>query len=269
MDKTILDELKDLPSDGEKIDDIEKEEEEKETPSESSTEEKQEDEEEKEETSEEVEAREKKEQEEEDALPFHKHPRFKALIEERNKEKEDKETFKKELESLREDTESKFSEIKESQSQTTKIPEWFVESFGENEAAWAKYEEHSKSDRVDLKKEIMEEIKGESQKKEDDSKKWDEWIDTEIGALKDSGKTFEKNDLMKIMMDYKPSDEKGNLDFEKGYEIMELKKAKDPKKSKARKEIVDDSGKSSKDPESKPWKTPEDMRGVGWGNIND
>ena len=90
------------------------------------------------------------------------------------------------------------------------------------------------------------------------------FIEEQIESLKEDGLKFDRNELMKVMYDYKPSDEKGNLDFKKGYEIMELLKKKDPEKSKARKEIGSDSGEGKSEPQAKKWFTPEDMRGVGW-----
>lgn len=251
----IKDELNALPSDGVKLEDIGKEEEE--TPTGSQPEIKSEDE--KKETEEEKTARETKEQEEEDNIPFHKHPRFKALVEEKNQ-------YKKDLDAMREEMESKFSEIKDSQPKDSKIPAWFTELYGENETAWTKFKEQDKATREEIKREIREELKNEQEEKENASTKWNTWIDEQVTSLKDEGLKFDKNELMKIMMDYKPSDDAGNLDFKKGYEIMELLKKKDPEKSKTRKEIVDDSGKSKSEPEAKKWFTPDDMRGVGWGS---
>jgi hypothetical protein len=73
---------------------------------------------------------------------------------------------------------------------------------------------------------------------------------------------------MKVMTEYKPTDENGNLDFRKGYEIMTLLKTKDPKKSEARKKLAsDDKGKGNAEPEAKKWFTPQDMRGQGWDGL--
>jgi hypothetical protein len=251
---TIKDELNALPSDGIKLEDIGKETEE-ETSEESQPEIKSEEE---KETEDEKTAREAKEQEEKDNIPFHKHPRFKALVEEKNQ-------YKEELDKLREDVESKFSEIKESRSETVKIPSWFTELYGDNEVAWGKYQEHDKETRAEIKRELREEFESEAKEQENSSAKWNTWIDDQVDALKDEGLKFDKNELMKVMMDYKPSDDAGNLDFKKGYEIMEVLKKKDPEKSQARKELVDDSGKSKAEPQAKAYFTPEDMRGKGWG----
>ena len=129
----IKEELAELPSDGTKLEDIEKEvgkEEEIETPAESQPE---------------------KKEEEEKEVPFHENPRFKELVDEKNKYKEDLKKFK-------EDTESKFSEIKDSQPKTGNIPNWFTELYGENDVAWTKYQEQDKTSREEIKREIREEF---------------------------------------------------------------------------------------------------------------
>src|SRR3990167_5222536 len=141
--------LAEITSDSSELEDLKDKE--KETPAETPAEKKPEEKETGEETAEEKVAREAKEQEEEDKIPFHKHPRFKALVEEKNQ-------YKEELDKLREDVESKFSEIKESRSETVKIPSWFTELYGENEVAWEKYQEHDKETRAEIKRELREEF---------------------------------------------------------------------------------------------------------------
>lgn len=245
---TIKEELADIPSDGLELKDIQKEEE-KETPAESPAEKKPEEE------KEEKQEQKPEENSEEDKIPFHKHPRFKELVEEKNQ-------YKQELDKLREEVQSQISEIKESRS-GTKIPAWFTELYGENETAWNKYQEHDKENREEIKRELRDEIQREQKEKEESANKWNNWIEDQINSLKEEGKKFDRNELMKVMMEYKPSDENGNLDFQKGYQIMEVLKKKDPEKINARKEIVDE-GNSKAEPQAKKWFTPDDMRGKGW-----
>jgi len=254
--------LAEITSDSSELEDLKDKE--KETPAETPAEKKPEEKETGEETAEEKVAREAKEQEEEDKIPFHKHPRFKALVEEKNR-------YKTELDKLREDVESKFSEIKDSHSEIkTDIPDWFTELYGENETAWKKYQTYDKKTRDDLKAEIKAEFESTRKLQEDSVKKQDSWIDGQITSLKEDGVQFDKNELMKVMYDnsqpgslYNVFDKDGNLDFKKGIEIMSLLKKKDPEKSKARKEIADDSGSKKVEPTSKQWLTPEDLKG-GW-----
>jgi len=238
----IKDELAELPSDGTKLDDIEKEEE-IETPADSQPEKKEE------------------EEKEEKETPFHEHPRFKELVEEKN-------TYKADLEKLREDTESKFSEMKESQSKTGTIPNWFTELYGENDVAWTKYQEQDKTSREEIKREIREEFKQEEETKKDSIKKWEDRIDEQLKELEDEGEKFDRNELKKIMEEKPTYTQSGEFNFREKLELLKLRKSKDPKKVKARKEIVDDDGKSKAEPGDKKWFTPEDMRGKGWDGLN-
>jgi len=246
---TIAQDLAEIPSEGEPIEEVIKpeEEEEKETPTETPAEIKPEEE-------KETPAEENKETEEK--IPFHKHPRFKSLVEEKNR-------YKEELDELKERVESKFSELEESRSQTQPIPNWFSDAFGDNPEVWEKYQSHEKEAREEIKREIREELESEQNHKAEESQKWEDWVDDQIETLKDDGLKFEKNELMKVMVDYKPTDEQGNIDFKRGYEILQMTKKKDPEKSEARKQIADD-GKPKGEPREKKWKTPEDMKGQGW-----
>ncbi|MDH4127321.1 MAG: hypothetical protein OEV44_01110 [Spirochaetota bacterium] len=241
----IKDELAELPSDGEKLEDIEKEEEI--------------------ETSEDSQSEKKEEEEKE--LPFHEHPRFKELIEEKNSANERADKTSRELEKLREETESKFSELKESQSKTTTIPNWFTELYGENEVAYAKYQEQDKATREDIKREIREEFKREEEEKKNSIKKWENRIEEQLKELEDSGEKFDKNELKKLMEENPTYTQDGEFNFREKLELLKLRNSKDPKKVKARKEIVDDDGKSKAEPADKKWFTPADMKGKGWDGL--
>jgi len=238
--------LADIPNEGDVI-------EEKETSIESPAEKKPEEKpEEKKEKEEKKEAKEVKEE-----VPFHKHPRFKALVEEKNQ-------YKKDLDDMKEYMKSEISEIKESQSKDTKIPKWFSEALGDNKEAWNSFQEMNKESQESIKKEIREDLKKEQGKSDDSADKWKKWVDNQIDSLQADGLEFKKEDLMKVMMEYKPTDGKGNLDFKKGYNILKLSTKKDSKKINERKKIVSESKKTDKEPQTKKWFTPADMVGKGW-----
>lgn len=202
----------------------------------------------------------------EDNIPFHKHPRW---IERENELKELRETNEataRELEELRKMQEEAASKIHTS----TDIPDWFVELYGENEAAWQKYSEHSKVEREALKRELLAEQENAKRAEVEEAKKWEKWVDDEIAALKEEGNEFDTNKLSKIMLDYSPTDTDGNLDFKKGLEIYKaLEKApQDDTKSKARKELADTTTGSPKgDPPKKDYMTPSDLRHKSWGSL--
>lgn len=215
--------------------------------------EKEEDEKEKDEDSE----KDKSHDEDEDKLPFHKHPRFKEVIEERNE-------LKKQVEELNQKVDEKFASIKNSGKK--EIPSWFSRLYGDDEIA---YEEYNKADQIrkeEIKKEIREEFEKAQKKEEEDTKKWVDWVKQSVQELKDEGKKFDKNALLKIMTDYKPTDDNGNLDFHRGYEILQAIGKKDSDKITEKKKIADNAGSGGNSAEPKasdirPWN---EVRREGW-----
>ena len=259
--------LADIPLEGgdttiESINDFDKEKEEKETPEGSQPKNKLEESTEKEpktvdkpKKGEEEKGKEKDDKKKEEPTPFHKHPRFTKLVEERNQ-------YKQDLQELKNNMDSKFSEIEKKDSQS-KIPNWFSELYGDNENAWNEYSKYDKQNRADIKKEILDEMNSKQQEVDKQQQERDSYIDQEFQALEEEGKKFSRNEFMKFMIEWKPSNDKGQLDFQKGYKMFELMNKKDPKKMAARKKIA--SSKSSKaEPKSEKWKTPADLKGVGW-----
>jgi len=197
--------------------------------------------------------------EDETKLPFHKHPRW---IEREKKWKNEIKTLKQEnKETLKEALES----IKPQEPKT--IPRWFKGIYGDDQEMWNEYQSGRASERQSIKKEILDEQKATVEKQATEQKKADDWINDEIAKLKADGKKFNRNELLKVALDYRATDAQGNIDFEKSFEIMEVLKKKNPKKSKALKKLAD-STVSGKDTETTPksYKTPEDLK-MGWDAL--
>lgn len=197
----------------------------------------------------------------EENVPFHKHPRW---IEREN-----------ELNELRERDEARAKEIEELKSlktepSSTNIPDWFVKLYGENEPAYKAWQEQNKSEREQIKTEILAEQEQKRVQAETDIKKWNKWVEDEVKGLQDEGKQFDRNELIKVMLEYRPTDENNNFDFKKGYAIMEALKAKevDPARSIARKEIADKATRSSSgDKPKKDYQTQNELRGKSWNQL--
>jgi hypothetical protein len=202
-------------------------------------------------------------EEEENKLPFHKHPRFKALVDEKNAYK----TKLEELEKFKEETETKLKSI-ETKTEDSNIPGWFVEIFGENPEAWTKYQEQNKADREALKAEVLAEVKSSSSKEEEALSEGKKYIDGQIDLIKEKGITFERNALMKAMNDEPIFDKDGNLDFVTKARLLELEGKKDPAQKKIVKKLISEDGTKGGD-EQKPrtYKTPEEMRRMSWNSM--
>jgi len=202
--------------------------------------------------------------ENEDNLPFHKHPRFKALIEEKNK----LQSTLNELLPLKEEIERLKTQPVATQSARQPIPQWFSALYGENSDAWSAYQSHSQEERKQMMADIKEELKREQQREAQESQKWNTWIEGQLTELKSEGKQFERNEFLKFMRDYSPVDHQGNYDFKKGFELYELKKQSESiVKNQGRKSIAAAtmSSRPGAEPKSKDYVTPKDLRAKGLG----
>lgn len=232
------------------------EEQENETPSESPTEKNEETETPSHQGEEEDKAESSEDTDDESNIPFHKHPRFKELVEERN-------DLRRQFEELRTTVDTVQQKIVPS-NEDVKIPNWFQKLYGDDRESWQEYQADEKERFNALKQSIVQE-QVESQKKYEESvKRWEGYSKDQMQALEDEGKSFDRNELMKVVLDYQPTDAQGNFDFKKAYQILELKaKAEhDPAKSEARKNLAasttsDNKGESN----PKDYKTPNDFRG--------
>lgn len=202
--------------------------------------------------------------ENEDNLPFHKHPRFKALIEEKNK----LQSTLNELLPLKEEIERLKTQPVANQPARQSIPQWFTSLYGENQDAWSAYQSHSQEERKQMMAEIKEEFKREQQREAQESQKWNNWIEEQLTGLKDEGKQFERNEFLKFMRDYSPVDAHGNYDFKKGFELYELKKQSESiVKNQGRKSIATAtmSSRSGVEPKARDYVTPKELREKGLG----
>lgn len=198
----------------------------------------------------------------EEDTPFHK--RWEKREEKLNTEWEEKfESYKRSLESTIEE---------KTRKDDTTIPDWFSELYGDNQIAWEKYEKHEQERAEAIKRQVIEEQEQARKKEAEESTKWERWVDDEVKKLSDEGLTFDKNELIKTVIDYRPTDDKGNYDLRKAYDILEMKKAKDTvadkEKSDARKAIADTTTKTTRgEPAKKDYMTPSELRNKSWNQL--
>ncbi|MCR4278114.1 MAG: hypothetical protein NUV85_03850 [Candidatus Berkelbacteria bacterium] len=195
---------------------------------------------------------------------FHKHPRWIALNQELDELREFREKAAPLLDRLG-DEPSKTEE-------TSKIPEWFVELFGENEGSWKKYRDYDVEQRKQLRTEIFNEIRSVETHKKEEEKKWDKWVDTEVQKLEDEGLKFNRNELLKIAVDYAPTGSDGNVSLRKAYQILVATKGEQKPSIKPaveeKKKIADQTMQKGKpEGERKDYKTPADLRGKSFRDL--
>ena len=178
----------------------------------------------------------------EENLPFHEHPRFKELVSEKNKFKEEAESLKARMEEIESRLESNDEE--DGSIEIPATPYWFTGS----EEDWKNYYLSEEKRMSQIEERAVEKAIARIEEKQANQSKeaqtYEKWVEDGLETLKESGAKFDQNKLLKIMVDYKPSDEEGSLDFNKGYEIYQLLESKDNKGSQERKIIADTKGSS-------------------------
>lgn len=215
---------------------------------------------------------------------FHEHPRWKAREEEL---KELREQNEKLLE-FQQRAEPLLSKYEERETVKQK-PQWFLNLFGDDENAWNQYQESSKQEKENLKKEILNELKpyteiAEKSKKQKELEDWasKEWQslakDTEVQKdLKLKGLKLEQiqGDISKVMSKYLPTDEKtGNVSIRKSYELW--KDIYKPVSSKTNSAILDEKKKiagktisktKESEGEKRDYRTSADFRGKSFADL--
>ena len=208
---------------------------------------------------------------EEDNIPFHKHPRWIERDNELRSLRERDEAREKEIADLREFRKNTDQKLSDMPNSNTVVPQWFKTLYGDNIEAWEQYSEHDKATREEMKSEILEAQRQEVQKAQDQEKYWVKWVDTEMGKLEAKGYKFDRDELAQVILKTRPSDEKGNLDFEAGYETYIARKGTQPSttpQSQARKQIADSVGKTSRgEPIKKDYMTSNDLRNKSWNQL--
>lgn len=199
---------------------------------------------------------------------FHKHPRWKALNEELGT-----------LRSFRDEVSPLLPLIKKLGEpgviEDEEAPKWFSTLFGDNKQAWKEYQEYDLNQRKQLRTEILGEIQKTQESVAQSTKKQEEWLDSELTSLDEAIEEeklpkYDRNELLKIAVEFKPTDEKGNISLRKAYEIWRLQKGekKEPPKSDEKKEIADKTmGKPKGEKEAKNYRTSHDLANKSFHDL--
>jgi hypothetical protein len=147
--------------------------------------------------------------------PFHKHPRWIQT--------------QRELKELREETAR--LKTQGTNQQQLPVPKWWGKLPNEtDEQAIARFHRTTEKDgELDwIKSQVLESIKSEQQAEQGQAKAGEEYVNTQLAELADEGLKFEKNALLKFMVDFQAEygagallDTEGNYDFRKSLALME------------------------------------------------
>lgn len=150
-----------------------------------------------------------------DNVPFHQHPRWKEVYQKAKKVDE---------------LEAQLTELRTQKAapqptqETSAKPKWFTDVYGaDNEAAWQDYNQYQSRIVSEAESRAVERIKAEQKAEQEQFAKSNAFIENEVQRLKESGHSFDKNKLMKVISDYRPIDSTGTMwDFDKAIEIYNL-----------------------------------------------
>ena len=191
-----------------------------------------------------------------------------------------------EMRTAREEAEAKAQELEarlqalENEGKGEEKSEFVAALVGENEEvsrSWAKEKESLKEE---IKREqIQEQL--EAQRKEKEQKEyWTKWTNDRLSEVeKEFNVDFKsdenkKNELSKVMLDYSPTDEQGNLDYRKGMKILNelsrVKEVEETQKTQVKKNIADASvSKETSTQSNRGFVTSNDIRGRDWRSFVD
>lgn len=156
---------------------------------------------------------------EEKPLPFHKHPRW-------IKTQESLAQYEKRLAEY----EEKIANLEKS-SKTIELPQWWKDSYGdtdESKKRFTEYETATQAERDRIKQEVKEDLQREVQQEQTTSTQGEEYVETQLAEMTEEGLKFDRNSLLKFMVDFQEEfgegsllDKDGNYDFRKALAMKE------------------------------------------------
>lgn len=201
----------------------------------------------------------------EESVPFHQHPRWKAREQEWQEKFETmKRTYDEELGNVKKSIDSFKPQAAEA------IPEWYKYYYGEDPKGYELYKQFHNGEKERIKQEALEEIRKEESKEQENTKKWNSWIEDQLKSLEDQGNKFERNKLLKQMEDYPIYGKDGLYDFKKSYELYQkFNSTPDNSKSEARKDVASDVTSDKKgEPKQRDYVTAKEVRRGGWPRFS-
>lgn len=197
----------------------------------------------------------------EEQLPFHKHPRFRALTAE-NKE------LKEQVEALSAKMENFSTKFTQQETASQPIPNWFVRLYGEDQDLYNAYKVEEEARIASMQQAVMSKLEPELKKieKEESDKKVNSFINSELEAIKEEFPGIDTNAVMKVVYDKKLFDENGQLNFRAGAEwVVKTSPATHNGKTEAKKEVAAklSSEGSSDGPSKKDVVTSQELRKAG------
>lgn len=134
----------------------------------------------------------------EESLPFHKHPRWKALTEENKVLKNSLD----ELQTFRQQVEPLISERAEKQKPTEPVPEYWQKLYGDTPEAFEAWKAHEDELLERATAKAVERVRREEEQARQQTEEYNTWMQNEFEAMKAEGLEFKVNDLNKFLTDF-------------------------------------------------------------------
>lgn len=199
-------------------------------------------------------------------VPFHKHPRWQQREEEMKELRDQIKVYEDQIQPLLDAKEN-------AQPQEVELPEWWKTAMGTDEISRLAYQQKLADD---VKREeailakITETQQKQAQEEIDAQKYWDDHTEKEMEILKAEGLSFDKNELLKVAVEYQPTGEDGLISLRKAHEIMTLSKqnAKTEKVEEKKKIVANtNSGTNGTSEELATTPNPNTLRGRSFSSL--
>jgi len=183
--------------------------------------------------------------EDESKLPFHKHPRWKSIVDSNKEMKREREQMKQELEAMRAFREEAQRSQAQVKTATSPAPAWFSRIFGDDQTAWSEYQGYDSERRDQIKQEIRQEFEQKQVESAAQQERYQRLNDDAFTEMEDEGLTFDRNRLMNFILEYNekyhnvPQNTDGSINFRSALELMnQLKGNPVDEKSQERKKLA-------------------------------
>lgn len=162
--------------------------------------------------------------------------------------------------------------------ETIEQPEFLTDMIGENEEVARKYRDYEQTFKERIKQELIQDQINAERRQQEEEDRLNKWRDDNYAQIEKENKVdFSKdeslkNELAKVLIEYSPTDDQGNLDFRKGWKILtDLKKvsvSEQSQRTQIKKNIADATvTKDTSTKDTKMYLDTNDLRGKDWRSL--
>ncbi len=202
----------------------------------------------------------------EENVPFHKHPRFKEIIEENKKLKDD-------LEKTREDV---YKKLEESKPQPTEqIPESFKKLYGDSPEIWTVWKQYLSEEKAKMKEEFFSDLRKEQEEKlkqeqikVEKQKEAQKYFENQFAEIEAKDGKVDRNAIVKVLEKYHCINPDTQMyDIKAAYDLYKQLHKPDTAKSNIRKEIAGNTTSSGNASQSDKKITWDALKKKSWGDF--